>query len=212
MLFGFFLLRLFRAWLGRRTSCLVLVGVLMPMVMAVFLFIMLVIVAMTVLVAMTVTMIVIVAMAMAMVVIVIVVIALSFWHRCRRVVVATDNRHVHPSNRSHSSPPHLFRSDFEFSFKFGHTLGKTSGHVVSQMLRIARSVETGCQEHVARGSRKTVKMGVIAFRFLVGRSMTDHSRGDRSLLATSLCQWHGIIRHVEGTVGSNFFCCEVVSK
>ena len=97
------------------------------------------------------------------VVVVVLVIAVhgSFRHRCRCVVVFADHRDVHSSDRPHPSPPNLFGADLEFVRQCGHAHGQAGCHMLDQVVGIAGGIQTGRQEHIARGSRKAVEMGMV---------------------------------------------------
>lgn len=110
------------------------------------------------------------------IVVVVVVVHLSFRHRCRFVVVSADNSDMHPSDRTHPSPPNLLRSYLEFIRQCGHAHGQAFCHVVFQVVGIAGCVQAGRQEHITRGSRKAVEMGMVVALLPVCNNGTGNCR------------------------------------
>ena len=91
----------------------------------------------------------------------------SFRHRCGFVVVLAANRDLHPGNRTHRAPPNLLRSYLKLVRQLGHARAQTGSYVVPQLVGIARSIEAGRKEHIARGSRKTIEVGMVLPLFLM---------------------------------------------
>ena len=113
---------------------------------------------------------------MTVIVVVVVDVRLSFRYRSWCVVIFAKNRDVQSGDRSHSSSPNPFRFNLEFIGQFGHTHCNALCHVLFQLVGIARCVETRRQQHVACGSRKTVKMSMIRLLLLIGARRTTTCR------------------------------------